>query len=77
LVENIWKQDEKFRRRIFPWTRSFFDHRHLRFYYRTYENPNLWRIDLKELDFREGAAAKTVDIYGGVPYIDATSAFKN
>jgi len=59
-----------------PW-HSFFDHRNLCFYYRTYENPNLRRIDLKELDFRERAAAKTVEIYGGVPYIDATSAFKN
>jgi choloylglycine hydrolase len=59
-----------------PW-HSFFDHRNLRFFYRTYENPNLRLIDLKKLDFKEGTPAKTVEIYGGDPYIDATGVLKN
>ncbi len=59
-----------------PW-HSFFDHRNLRFYYRTYENPNLRMIDLKKLDFKEGNSVKTVEIYGGAPYQDVTQAFKN
>jgi choloylglycine hydrolase len=59
-----------------PW-HSFFDHGNLRFYYRTYENPNLRRISLKELDFQEGTPIKTVEIYGGTPYQDVTQAFKN
>lgn len=59
-----------------PW-HSFFDHGNLRFYYRTYENPNLRQINLKELNFQEGTSTKTVEIYGGSPFIDVTGAFKN
>jgi choloylglycine hydrolase len=59
-----------------PW-HSFFDHGNLRFYYRTYENPNLRMIDLKKLDLKEGNSVKTVEIYGGTPYQDVTQAFKN
>jgi choloylglycine hydrolase len=59
-----------------PW-HSFFDHRNLRFYYRTYENPNLRLINLKELDFKAGTPVKTMELYGGTPYVDATAGFKN
>lgn len=54
-----------------PW-HAFFDHSNLCFYYRTYENPNLKRIDMKKLDFRETASSVTQEIYGGMPWIDAT-----
>jgi choloylglycine hydrolase len=55
-----------------PW-HSFFDHRNRRFYYRTYENPNLRLIDLQKLDFKEGTPVRTMELYGGTPYIDATA----
>lgn len=54
-----------------PW-HVFFDHKNLGFYYRTYDNPNLRRIDMKQLNLKEGASAITAEIYGGKPWIDVT-----
>ena len=55
---------------------SFFDHRNLRFYYRTSDNPNLRLINLQELNFQEGTPIKTRELYGGTPYINVTDGFK-
>ncbi|MGA2735542.1 MAG: linear amide C-N hydrolase [Syntrophobacteraceae bacterium] len=63
----VWNTQVQFT----PW-HTFFDHKNLYFYYRTYENPNLRRIDLKKLDFTEGVPIQTIEIYGGTPYIDVT-----
>jgi choloylglycine hydrolase len=61
----VWNTQVQFT----PW-HTLFDHKNLHFYYRTYENPNLRRIDLKKLDLSEGAPIQTIEIYGGTPYID-------
>ncbi len=67
----VWNTQVQFT----PW-HTLFDHKNLHFYYRTYENPNLRRIDLKQLDFSEGMPVRTVEMYGSKPYIDVTLDFK-
>ena len=46
------------------------------FYYRTYENQNLRRIDLKEIDLKPGTAYRSKDLFGGQGYLDDTQRFK-
>ncbi len=71
----LWIIGQTARVQFTPW-HSFFDHRNLRFYYRTSENPNLRLINLQELNFQEGTPVKTMELYGGTPYINATGGFK-
>lgn len=67
----LWIIGQKGNVQFTPW-HAFFDHSHLSFYYRTYENPNLKKIDMKRLNFGTQAPAITREIYGGKPWIDAT-----
>ena len=71
----VWNTGQTAEVQFTPW-HTFFDHKNLHFYYRTYENPNLRCIDLKQLDFKEGMPVRTVEMYGGKPYMDATPDFK-
>jgi penicillin V acylase-like amidase (Ntn superfamily) len=49
-----------------------YDQANRRFYYRTYDNQNLRRIDLKEINLKPGAQYRSVDLFGGQSYIEDT-----
>lgn len=52
-----------------------YDQRNRYFYYRTYENQNVRRIDFSKLDFSQGAERKRLDMFGGSAYQDDTGRF--
>jgi hypothetical protein len=43
------------------------------FYYRTYNNQNVRRIDLKKLSFKKGSERMRIELFGGDTYIDDTN----
>lgn len=42
------------------------------FYFRTYDNQNVRRIDLKKLDLSEGSGHRRIEMFGGASFIDDT-----
>ena len=43
------------------------------YYFRTQDSLNVHKIDLDQIDYREGSAPTAFDIYGGSPYVDVTA----
>lgn len=58
-----------------PWI-VVYDQAAKQFYYRTYENQNLRRIDLTKLDLSEKGPYRSLEIYGGKNSIDDTGRFR-
>lgn len=70
----LWIQGQQGHVQWTPWM-VIYDQTNRYFYYRTYDNPNLRRIDLNKLLFAETTSNRRVDLYGGSGYIDDTSRF--
>ena len=52
---------------------SVIDPVHMDYYYRTQDSLNVHKIDLDQIDYREGSGPTAFDIYGGSPYVDVTA----
>lgn len=70
----LWIQGQQGHVQWTPWI-VIYDQKNRHFYYRTYENPNLRRIDLKKLPLGENGAKRRFKLYGGSGYIDDTDRF--
>jgi len=68
----IWIQGQTKNIQWTVWS-VIYDHANRYFYYRTYENPTLRRIDLTRLDFSEGGSRKQIEIFGGKGWVDDTA----
>jgi choloylglycine hydrolase len=70
----IWIQGQKGHVQWTPWI-VIYDQKNRHFYYRTYENQILRRIDLTRLPLGEKAPCRRVELYGGRGYLDDTGRF--
>jgi choloylglycine hydrolase len=70
----LWIQGQKGHVQWTPWI-VIYDQKNRHFYYRTYENPNLRRIDLSKLPLGENGTNRRLALYGGSGYIDDTKRF--
>ena len=70
----VWIQGNKGFTQWTIWS-TIYDQKNRFFYYRTYDNQNLRRIDFSKLNFDNGSPGKTIPIFGGVNFIDDTHRF--
>jgi choloylglycine hydrolase len=70
----LWIQGQQGHVQWTPWI-VIYDQKNRHFYYRTYENPNLRRIDLNKLPFGENGTNRRFELYGGSGYVDDTGRF--
>jgi choloylglycine hydrolase len=70
----LWIQGQKGHVQWTPWI-VIYDQKNMHFYYRTYENQNLRRIDLNQLPFGEAASSRRFQLYGGSGFVDDTGRF--
>ena len=52
---------------------SIIDPVRMDYYFRTQDSLSIHKIDLNQIDYREGAEPIDFDIYGGIPFIDVTA----
>jgi len=70
----LWIQGGKGFVQYTPWV-VIYDQKNRYFYYRTYENPTLRRIDLNKLSLDKGTQLHRFKLYGGDGYVDDTARF--
>ncbi len=70
----LWIQGQQGHVQWTPWI-VIYDQQNRHFYYRTYENPNLRRIDLNKLSLGEDGTNRRFELYGGNGYVDDTDRF--
>lgn len=67
----LWIQGQQGHVQWTPWI-VIYDQQNRHFYYRTYENPTLRRIDLNKLPLGENGTNRRFELYGGSGFVEDT-----